>query len=52
MLDSLVGFSEWSDMAVESLETEEERNAVREQILKQKEWVERWGLHPTDAVRL
>ncbi|RPA92638.1 hypothetical protein L873DRAFT_1709065 [Choiromyces venosus 120613-1] len=42
-LDShLGGFSDWSQAAIESLETEEERAAVREQVRLQKAWREKW----------
>jgi len=43
-IDSHLGFTDWSQTAIDSLETEEERAAVREQIKRQKAWREKWGL--------
>ncbi|PUU73066.1 chromatin remodelling complex Rsc7/Swp82 subunit-domain-containing protein [Tuber borchii] len=43
-IDSHLGFTDWSQTAIDSLETEEERAAVKEQIKRQKAWREKWGL--------
>jgi chromatin structure-remodeling complex protein RSC7 len=36
------GFGEWDDSFIDALETEEQKEAVRQQIAKEREWAARW----------
>jgi chromatin structure-remodeling complex protein RSC7 len=36
------GFGEWDDSLLDALETEEQKEAVRQQIAKEREWAARW----------
>lgn len=36
--DLCTGFGDWDDAAIDELETEEQRQAVREQVKREKEW--------------
>ncbi|TGZ84308.1 hypothetical protein EX30DRAFT_362215 [Ascodesmis nigricans] len=36
--DFLTGYGDWDDAAIDALETEEQKQAVREQVQREKEW--------------